>query len=224
MPREFEIRREVALPATPEQVWAAISTPDGLAGWFMPMDVRADATVEVDRAPERLKCRAGTDAFEYVIEGRDGTTVLRFVHSGVLGDDWDDEFEGMTALGWSMYLHSLGQYLRHFAGRPALYADADAPADPAVWPRIRAALDVAAVGDPVHLELDGRVLDGEIDYLTDRYVGLRTGDALVRFHERSAIGLPVAVGHHHFGPGETAGALTEAWRAWLAAVAREDRP
>jgi hypothetical protein len=224
MAREFEIRREVALPATPEQVWAAISTPEGLAGWFMPMDVRASATVEVDRAPEKLALRVGTDAFEYVIEGRDGTTVLRFVHSGVLGDDWDDEFEGMTALGWTMYLHSLGQYLRHFAGRPALYVDVDAVADPVVWPRIRAALGVAAVGDPVHLELEGRVLDGEVDYLTDRFIGFRTGDALVRFHERSTIGLPVAVGHHHFGPGETAEALTEAWRAWLGAVVQEDRP
>jgi hypothetical protein len=223
MPREFEIRREVALPAAPEQVWAAISTPGGLAGWFMPMDVRADTTVEVDRAPERLKCRAGTDAFEYVIEGRDGTTVLRFVHSGVLGDEWDDEFEGMTALGWSMYLHSLGQYLRYFAGRAALYAEVDAAADAAAWPRIRAALDVAAVGDPVRLELGARVLEGEIDYLTERYVGLRTADALVRFHERSAIGLPVAVGHHHFGPGESAEALTEAWRTWLSAVVRKDQ-
>jgi hypothetical protein len=32
-------------------------------------------------------------AFEYLIEGRaGGSAVLRFVHSGVTGDDWNDEY------------------------------------------------------------------------------------------------------------------------------------
>ena len=34
-------------------------------------------------------------AFEYLIEGRDGgSTVLRLVHSGMLGDDWEDRVRG----------------------------------------------------------------------------------------------------------------------------------
>ncbi|MCW0213950.1 MAG: SRPBCC domain-containing protein [Pseudonocardia sp.] len=218
MSREFEIRREVALPATPDQVRAAVSTPEGLAGWFMPMDIHATPGAEVEESPGRLAVRVGTDAFEYLIEGRDGSTVLRFVHSGMLGDDWSDEFEGMTAAGWSMYLHTLGQYLGHFADRPTLYAEADAPADPAVWPGVLAAVTASAVGEPVHLELGDRALDGEIDYLTESFVGFRTADALVRFHERSAIGMPVAVSHHHFGAGESAEALGDAWRAWFAGL------
>jgi uncharacterized protein YndB with AHSA1/START domain len=32
VPENFEIRKEVVLEATPEQVWQAITTPEGLAG------------------------------------------------------------------------------------------------------------------------------------------------------------------------------------------------
>jgi uncharacterized protein YndB with AHSA1/START domain len=39
MPREFEIRREVELPATPEQVWEAIATGPGNAAWLFPAEV-----------------------------------------------------------------------------------------------------------------------------------------------------------------------------------------
>ena len=31
-----------------------------------------------------------------------GTTVLRFVHSGILGDGWGDEFLDQTSQGWDM--------------------------------------------------------------------------------------------------------------------------
>ena len=37
MAREFEIRREVELPATPEQVWAAVATAAGTTSWLFPM-------------------------------------------------------------------------------------------------------------------------------------------------------------------------------------------
>jgi Uncharacterized conserved protein len=39
MPREFELRKEVALDATPEQVWEAIATGPGITAWFMPHEV-----------------------------------------------------------------------------------------------------------------------------------------------------------------------------------------
>ncbi|MDN5918482.1 MAG: hypothetical protein L0I76_25850 [Pseudonocardia sp.] len=66
------------------------------------------------------------------------------------------------------------------------------------------------------IALAGRALVGEIDYVTDRFLGLRTDGALIRFHERSAIGLPVAVSHHDY-TGADPDALSEAWRDWLAA-------
>src|SRR5690606_40761530 len=97
--KKFEIRKEVVLEATPEQVWRAIATPEGQAAWSPdPYASHEGLTVEQD-PPSRLTVRTpeapngAFHAFEYLIEARDGsTTVLRFVHSGFLGDDWDAEF------------------------------------------------------------------------------------------------------------------------------------
>jgi hypothetical protein len=58
-------------------------------------------------------------AFEWLIQGRDDDTcVLRLVQSGVMGDDWETEYDALVR-GWDMYLHQLAQYLRYFRGRPA---------------------------------------------------------------------------------------------------------
>jgi uncharacterized protein YndB with AHSA1/START domain len=35
MPRGFELRKEITLDATPEQVWEAIATGPGIDAWFM---------------------------------------------------------------------------------------------------------------------------------------------------------------------------------------------
>jgi len=35
MPREFELRKEITLDATPEQVWEAIAAGPGIDAWFM---------------------------------------------------------------------------------------------------------------------------------------------------------------------------------------------
>jgi hypothetical protein len=206
----FEIRRQVALPASPEEVWRAVATPGGQAGWFMTAD-GGDAEI-VAEPPHRLEQRFGTQAIEYVIEAADGgTAVLRFVHSGVLDGDWGDEFATMTGFGWDMYLFSLGEYLRHFPGRPAVYAEAEAPPEPDAWKRIRSAL-----GEPVEgAAVDTPVGSGVVDIASDHYLGIRTPTALVRFHERSMMGMPVAVGHHDMTPGADAGELTRTWTAWL---------
>ena len=131
MPREFEIRREVELPATAEQVWAAIATGDGTASWMFPTgegapsrvgEVWAGHTVTVFDPPRHIAVRAdGPDgvfnALEYIIEARDGgTALLRYVHSGILTDDWDNQYDAAT-LHTSFYLHTLGQYLQYFQGR-----------------------------------------------------------------------------------------------------------
>ena len=109
MAREFEIRREVELPSTTEQVWAAVATAAGTASWLFPMgedeahavgDVVAGHTVTAFDPPHHLAVRAaapdGTvmNALEYIIEARDGgTAVLRYVHSGILTDDWDNQYD-----------------------------------------------------------------------------------------------------------------------------------
>jgi uncharacterized protein YndB with AHSA1/START domain len=233
--KHFEIRREVALDATPEQVWEAIATGPGLTAWFAPMDVDADSDMVVAWEPgKHLAIQTpqaedgSTQAFEYLIEARDqGSTVLRFVHSGVFGDDWSDEFEDMTGKGWDMYLHTLAQYLSHFAGRPAVYVEAESPpssAQPDTWPRVLEALGAGAsrpveLGTAVHLDLAGvSAIDGVVDYLSSNFVGLRTADALVRFHGRAPIGMTVAVSHHTYGRDLDVAKATQAWEAWLADV------
>jgi hypothetical protein len=217
--RPFEIRRQVALPAAPDQVWRAIATPQGRAGWFMTAD-GADAEIVAD-PPHRLEQRFGTQAVEYVVEAADGgTAVLRFVHSGVLDGDWGGEFGGesggefetMTGAGWDMYLFTLGEYLRHFPDRPAVYAEAEAPPAPHAWARV-----LAALGDPAEgVTVATPVGSGVVDLRREHHLGVRTATALVRFHERSLLGMPVAVGHHEMAPGADTGALTRTWTAWLA--------
>ena len=61
------------------------------------------------------------NALEYRIEGRgDGTSVLRYVHSGIFMDDWDAQYDAVQQ-HTDFYLHTLGQYLEFFDGQPATY-------------------------------------------------------------------------------------------------------
>ena len=64
---------------------------------------------------------------ENVIEARDGgTTFVRYVHSGVFTDDWDNQYDGANQ-HTDFYLHTLSQYLQHFSHRPVEWFSADAP-------------------------------------------------------------------------------------------------
>jgi hypothetical protein len=87
-------------------------------------------------------------AFEWLIEGRDdGTTVLRLVQSGVLGDDWEAEYDAWGT-GWDMFLHQLGQYLRFFPGRAAtpITVMGPGPGDAGkMWAELRRGLGLAPV-------------------------------------------------------------------------------
>jgi uncharacterized protein YndB with AHSA1/START domain len=233
MAGEFEVRREVALPAAPEQVWEAIATGPGLAAWFMPMELDPDGgMVRAWEPGKRLAVRTpegedgGFHAFEYIIEARDGgSTVLRFVHSGVLGEGWGDEFESMTGKGWDMYLHTLAQYLEHFGGRTATYLEAEGPPSSAgegAWPVLLDALGLPgplARGDAVALTPDGvEPLEGVVDYLTSNFLGIRTPDGLYRFHGRAPLGMPIAVGHHIFRDDLDGERTAWRWQAWLERV------
>jgi hypothetical protein len=150
--------------------------------------------------------------------------VLRFVHSGMLGDDWGDDFAVMSGHGWDMYLRTLGEYMKHFASRPATYVAADAPPSsvPAErWPTLLRALGIAddvAVGDQVRLTPGGIApIDGVVGYHQPTFFfGVRSADALYRFHGRWPLGMPVAVGHHLYADGVDQQEQAKAWEAWLA--------
>lgn len=230
MPREFEIRKEVALDATQEQVWEAIATGSGLAAWFMAMEGEpADAGATTWDPPRHLVVRTPaapdgtTQAFEYLIEARDeGSTVLRFVHSGFLSDDWNSEYEDMTRHGWDMYLHTLREYLRHFPGRRATYVEAEGPqpsADPNAWPVILRGLGLTAppqVDERVRLTPDGLApVEAVVDYVGPTFLGVRTDHSLIRFHGRAALGMTAAVAVHEYAADVDAKEASKAWESWL---------
>jgi hypothetical protein len=231
MAEEFAIRKEIALSATPEEVWEAIATEPGLAAWFIPFPIDPSSDLVTAWEPaQALATRTppgpdgSTQAFEYLIVAKDGgSTVLRFVHRGFRDDDWSDEFEPMTGAGWDMYLYTLSQYLTHFAGRPATYVEAEGPASsaqPGCWSRLLGRLDPSgsiAEGSEVQVALPGLApITGMVDYLTPHFVGLRTPDALIRFHGRWPIGMTVAVSHHAYAEGTDVAATSAAWSTWLA--------
>jgi len=216
-------------------VWDAITTAAGNETWLWstPGDLRPEVPlVATWEQPEHLVVRmppaqdGSVQAFEYVIEGRDGgMTVLRFVHSGVMGDSWEGEDPELTGHGWDMYLDTLAQYFLHFAGSSATYVCAEAPessisAD--AWPVLLGALGLdgaPAVGDRLKLNLPGAgPVEGVVDYARPAFLGLRTYDALYRFHGRMPIGLPIAVAAYVYGRPVDREALKEAWTAWLAGI------
>lgn len=241
--REFEIRREVGLPAARSQAWQAISTRAGLSGWFMPMDVAPgadgvgpDSPVRVWDPPARLALHSPPEpdgtvhAFDYTLtETGSDACRLGFAHSGVLaGTDTAVEVSALES-GWAMYLHTLGEYLRHFAGARATYVSAQGPRGSAAadaWPQLLAALDLPGpptVGQPVWCSpAELPAIAGVVDYVAPGFLGIRAPAALHRFHDRSALGLTAAVAHHHYAqPGLGAvdsAELTRRWTAWLAGV------
>jgi hypothetical protein len=170
------------------------------------------------------------NALDYAIEAREGGTAhLRYVHSGILADEWEDQYDaigGHTAF----YLHTLRQYLTHFNGRPVTYvgqpsSGIEGPAaagTPDAMDTLRAALGVSAdasVDDAVHATLgDAGSLDGVIDYSTREFLGVRTADGLYRFFGRNHYGGVVGMSAHLFVDGVDATRTETALKGWLDAV------
>ncbi|MFC0861536.1 SRPBCC domain-containing protein [Sphaerimonospora cavernae] len=247
MPHEFELAKEIELDATPEQVWEAIATGPGIDSWFMGrteiephegsrsrftmMGGVDESTVTAWEPGKRFGYRSDENpdgifmAFEYLIEGRDGgSTVLRLVQSGFLGDDWETEYEAMRA-GWDMYLHKLAQYLAHFPGRTAravISAARPNTGDPVrVWAALTAAIGLSGPvteGAPVRLAVDGLPpIEGVVDYAgLPSYLGVRTGDGLYRFvHSGPSRRNVLVLGHHIFSDDVDERTAEHAWNSWL---------
>ena len=136
------VELSVEVPGTPEQVWRAIATAEGISSWFMPTDVEereggaltfhiaagTDSTGQVTawEPPRRFAYEerdwgpgAPPLATEFTVEARaGGTCIVRLVHNlFASGDEWDDQLESFE-LGWPPYFEVLRLTLRYFAGQP----------------------------------------------------------------------------------------------------------
>ncbi|MEV4541992.1 SRPBCC family protein [Micromonospora echinaurantiaca] len=249
MGHAFELTKDIELAATPEQVWEAIATGPGIDSWFMGRSevnpgegsrtrhdmagFVSEATVTGWEPGKRFAYRgdAGPDgtfmAIEYLIEGREqGSTTLRLVQSGVLGDNWETEYEAMK-VGWDMYLGTLAAYVAHFAGRTGAPVTAFRPqagAPDEVWAAVARALGISGPvteGAPVRFTVDGLPpVEGVVDLAgLPTYLGVRTDDALYRFlHSGTDRGNALVLGHHLFGPQEDPERTGQAWQNWVAAL------
>ncbi len=241
MNRAFEITREIDLPAAPEDVWTAITAAP--AAWMFPTGLEIPAgsapsegaPITTWDPPHRLVVRMespdGTfNALDYAIEARAGGTAhLRYVHSGILADEWADQYD---AIGphTDFYLHTLGQYLEHFNGRPVTYvgqpsSGIEGPASagtPDAMDVLRSALGLTSsdgVGARVHASLgDAGTLDGVIDYSTPEFLGVRTDDGLYRFFGRNHFNSVVGLSAHLFVDDVDPAAQEAALEAWLDGV------
>lgn len=237
MSKEFEIVREFEVDASPEQVWDAIT--NGTAGWLWPMEYEPKeggaapfgGTVTAWDPPHRLTGRTEDaegvsqqtfNQLDHVIEPREGGgSWVRYVHSGILVEDWDNQYDGANK-HTDFYLHTLRQYLKHFSGRVATFSTLDAPAASnapgglEVVSRGLGLPDDAAQGATVRVEVPGAgPVDAVLDYRNAYFVGLRTDEAMYRIFGRNHFGAPVGVSVHDFAGDADAEKNEGAWQKWL---------
>lgn len=219
MSKEFEIHQEVELPGTPEQAWKAVT--DEAAAWMFPTgDWKAFAKVE--EFPSHLVTRMeGPEGWfnqlEYQFTQGPSGTQLRYVHSGIFVDDWDNQYDGASK-HTAFYLHTLGQYLSYFAGRPVVFSDIQGPDTASTSDALERflaflGLENASEGTTHQVNLPGTGIDEVVvDFRNTNFVGLRSANALIRIFGRNAFGHKVGMTVHDFAPGADAQANTNAWQ------------
>ena len=239
MSKEFQIIREFEVDATPEQVWEAVTT--GTGGWLWPMDAPEPreggrgpfgSTITAWDPPHRYTNRVEDvegmprqtlNQLDHTIEPREGGSRawVRYVHSGIFVEDWDNQYDG-AGKHTDFYLHTLREYLTHFASRPVTFATLNGPeasTAPGALTAVGRALDLADdAAEGSHVEVrgpEGRLIVAVVDYRNPYFIGLRTDDALIRFFGRNHWGAPVGISVHDFAPDADAKANGTAWQGWL---------
>jgi hypothetical protein len=240
MGKEFEIVREFEVEAAPEEVWEAITS--GTGGWLWPMEYEPreggaapfGGIVAAWDPPHRLIGRTEDpegvpqtfNQLDNLIEPREGGgSWVRYVHSGIFVDDWENQYDGADK-HTDFYLHTMRQYLLHFAGRPVAFATVDGPAAagaPDALDTAALALGVparAAQGDTVRFTPAGGAdpVDAVLDYRNPYFIGLRTEQAMYRVFGRNHFGATVGVSVHDFAPGADADRIGADWTRWLETV------
>jgi hypothetical protein len=244
--REFEVRWEGELPASPQAVWDAMTVHAGGYLWPIEYEPRVGGrergltagggfvsawqpgrhfATRTDPETER----DGPNSIDVTLEPLGAITYLRYVHRGtVAAGDFGRQLDACRR-HTTFYQHSLGQYACHFGGREPVYLSVEAPAQSAEggFAVVRRALGVAddvVGGDPVMLTPAGLdPVEGVCDYAIGTFLGVRTADSLLRVYGRDAWGWPVSVALHLFGGGVDSAAVEQAWAGWIAGVFERER-
>jgi uncharacterized protein YndB with AHSA1/START domain len=165
--RSMELSFDVE--ATPEQVWQAIATGEGVSSWLMPAELEmrdgkpsalkmsfgpgmeTSSRVTAYEAPRRFALEADSMmpgsppiAAEWHIEAKGGGMCkVRIVQSLFAStDEWDGQLEALEG-GWSAFVETLKIYLRNFAGMPSTLHKYMAPTvgtEAEVWDKLTASL------------------------------------------------------------------------------------
>ncbi len=170
--RSIEIEKEIA--ASPDEVWNALTTGEGLQRWF-PLEARVEpgregsvwlswgpgcegeAPIHVWEPGRRFgwtehygddeQGRPVKVAVDFHIEGRDGSTVVRLVQSGLSADaSWDEMYDALVD-GWTYFMFNLEHCFAHHPGRARRMAWARVPVTldrSAAWSRL---VDARLVAD-----------------------------------------------------------------------------
>jgi uncharacterized protein YndB with AHSA1/START domain len=192
--RSLEVAFEV--PGTPEEVWQAIATGQGISSWFVPteieerngkpvavkinfggMEMRSEVTTW---DPPRTFTRTADGwlpgsppiAGEWTVEARGGgTCIVRIVQSLFAStDDWDAQLESANQ-GFASFLKLLQLYLTHFRGQRSAMKEFRAPAsatDEESWDALTAAfgLKEMSVGQRFSAPDGVPPLSGVVEYVT----------------------------------------------------------
>jgi uncharacterized protein YndB with AHSA1/START domain len=164
---------EVEVPGTPEEVWNAIATGQGISSWFVPTEfeerdgkpvavtmnfgpgMESRAAITVWEPPRKFVGQGegwgGSPpiATEWSVEARaGGVCLVRVVNSLFAStDDWDNQLEG-TENGWPGFFRTLRIYLTHFRGQRSAIMQFVAPAagtEAEAWQTLTGALGLTGV-------------------------------------------------------------------------------
>lgn len=179
---ERVIERQIEIAASPEAVWTALTTPEGLENWF-PLKaevtpgvggsvwmswgedwVSGSATITAWEPNEELAMEAPMLAggpptvTRFLIRGEGGVTRLRLVHSGFSTDaKFDEEFDSIRT-GWEFELGGLKLYLEKHAGEKREVVVRRRPVgrhDDRALARLLGVAEAPAIGDRLRLGLPG---------------------------------------------------------------------